>query len=165
MNVRRFGHGLFVLVVCLATATRAVLAQGEAAIHGTVTARADGSALPGASCRTPGRRVTCADADNDRADGHFAFPRLVPADYVLIVTHADFSEQRYRLSLKPREVYNLEVALALGRCRNQSTSPRTVTSVGALAWFDVSHAKQARGDPADAAHESAGRDCHVPRPA
>jgi len=32
---------------------------------------------------------------------------------VLIVTHADFGEQRYQLSLKPREEYNLEVALTL----------------------------------------------------
>jgi outer membrane receptor protein involved in Fe transport len=47
------------------------------------------------------------------ADGHFVFPRLVPTDYVLSITHPNFRDQRYRLRLKPREVYNLEAALVL----------------------------------------------------
>ena len=47
------------------------------------------------------------------AEGQFAFPRLVPGDYILAVTLAGFQDERYRLSLKPREVQTLEVTLAL----------------------------------------------------
>jgi hypothetical protein len=42
-------------------------------------------------------------------EGHFSFPRLVPGDYVLTVTHASFQDEQYRLSLKLREVQALEV--------------------------------------------------------
>jgi outer membrane receptor protein involved in Fe transport len=52
------------------------------------------------------------------SDGHFAFPRLVPGDYALTVTHASFQQERYQLSLKPREVQNLELALALGQVQD-----------------------------------------------
>src|SRR5688572_4276410 len=112
MNVRLVVRSLFVLGVCLAVAPR-VSAQGEAAIHGTVTARADGSALAGAIVQLEGAALPVPVQATTSADGHFAFARLAPADYVLIVTRTDFSEQRYRISLKPRETYNLEVALAL----------------------------------------------------
>jgi len=94
------------------TASR-VLAQGEAAIHGTVTARADGSAVPGAAVQLQSGALAAAMKTTTAADGQFVFSRLAPADYVLIVTHAGFGEQRYQLSLKPREEYNLEVALTL----------------------------------------------------
>jgi outer membrane receptor protein involved in Fe transport len=46
-------------------------------------------------------------------DGHFAFPSLVATDYVLVVSGEGFREQRYQLSLRPREVLNLDVALEL----------------------------------------------------
>jgi len=112
MIIRRFGQGLSVLVVCLVTATR-VWAQGEAAIHGTVMARADGSALPGAIVELQGGASLAPMKVTTSADGQFAFVRLAPGDYLLTVGHANFSEQRYRLSLKPREAYNLEAALVL----------------------------------------------------
>jgi outer membrane receptor protein involved in Fe transport len=111
MNVRRVAHCL-VLVVCLVTTTR-VLAQGEAAIHGTVTARADGSLLPGAIVKLQGAALPTPLQATTGADGRFVFARLAPADYMLTVAHADFSEQRYRLSLKPREAYTLGAALVL----------------------------------------------------
>ena len=89
------------------------MAQGESAIHGTVKARADGSALPGAIVELQGAAVSSAMKTTTTTDGHFAFPRLVPGDYMLTVTHASFQDERYRLSLKPREVQTLELALAL----------------------------------------------------
>ena len=112
MQIRLVVRWFSVLVVCFVTTSR-VLAQGEAAIHGTVTARADGSAVPGAIVQLQGAGLATPLNATSGADGHFVFARLAPADYVLTVTRADFSEQRYRLSLKPRETYNLDVALVL----------------------------------------------------
>ena len=112
MNVRLVGRCVCVLVVCVGAVTSA-WAQGEAVIHGTVTARADGSALPGATVTLQGDILPVSLTSPTAADGHFAFPRLVAADYVLIVSGEGFREQRYQLSLRPREVLNLEVALDL----------------------------------------------------
>ncbi len=112
MNVRLVVRCCFVLAVCVLTAGR-VLAQGEAAIHGTVSAKADGSAVAGAIVQLQGGLLAVAMKTTTAPDGQFVFSRLAPADYMLIVTHADFGEQRYQLSLKPREEYNLEVALTL----------------------------------------------------
>src|SRR5262245_51285707 len=103
MSLRLFVRGRLVLGQSVPTACR-VLAQ-EAASHGTVTARADGSAVPGAAVQLQGGALPVAIKTTTAADGQFAFTRLAPADYVLIVTHADFGEQRYQLSLKPREEY------------------------------------------------------------
>jgi outer membrane receptor protein involved in Fe transport len=112
MNVRLVVRCLAVLVVCLGATSR-LFAQGEAAVHGTVTARADGSTLPGAVVELRGAALLAPLTVTTAADGHFAFPRLVPADYVLTVSHASFREQRYRLTLKPRDVHNVDVAMAL----------------------------------------------------
>lgn len=103
---------LFGIATALSIAAPA-LAQGEGAIHGTVTARADGSALPGALVDLQGSALPAPLRMTTPTDGHFAFPRLVPGDYVLTITHPSFQEDRYRLSVKPREVYNLRSALAL----------------------------------------------------
>jgi outer membrane receptor protein involved in Fe transport len=112
MNVRFVGRSLGVLVVCLGAATHS-FAQGEAAVHGTVSARADGSAIPGASAELQSPVLSAPVTATTSAGGHFSFPRLVPADYLLVVTHLNFQEQRYRLSLEPREVLNLQVELVL----------------------------------------------------
>ncbi len=103
---------LFVIGTVLGAATPS-LAQGEGAIHGTVTARADGSALPGTVVELQGAALSAPMKTTTTPDGHFAFTRLVPGDYALTITHASFKEERYRLSLKPREVQNLELALVL----------------------------------------------------
>src|SRR5689334_4141913 len=108
MSFRLVVRCCLVLAVCVLTSNR-VLAQGDAAIHGTVTARADGSAVAGAIVQLQGSALPMAMRTTTAADGQFVFSRLAPADYVLIVTHADFGEQRYKVSLKPREEYNLEV--------------------------------------------------------
>ena len=88
-------------------------AQGESAIHGIVKARADGSALPGAVVELQGDALSSAMTTTTTVEGQFAFLRLVPGDYMLTVTLASFQDERYRLSLKPREVQTLELALAL----------------------------------------------------
>jgi hypothetical protein len=88
MIVRRVGRCLCVLLVYLLTASR-VLAQGEAAVHGTVTASADGSAVPGAIVQLPGSGLPVVMKTTTTANGQFVFARLAPAEYVLTVTHAD----------------------------------------------------------------------------
>jgi outer membrane receptor protein involved in Fe transport len=103
---------LFVIAIVLGLASPS-LAQGESAIHGIVMAKADGSALPGAVVELQGAVLTAPMTTTTTTDGHFAFLRLVPGDYALTITHASFQEERYRLSLKPREVHNLELALVL----------------------------------------------------
>ena len=47
------------------------------------------------------------------SDGHFGFQRLTAGDYVLIAIHGNFREQRYRLTLKPRETVAVTIQLSL----------------------------------------------------
>ena len=107
---------LFVIVlfaIALASSATSAVAQTDGVITGSVTADADGSVVSGAVVELQsGERVTPLQATTG-ADGHFAFPRLVSGDYVLTVAHNSFQEKRYRLSLKPREVQNVNVAMAL----------------------------------------------------
>ena len=112
MHQKLFKVVLFVIAIALSAAAPA-RAQGEGAIHGTVTAQADRSALPGAILELQSAALPAPLKTTTSTDGHFAFPRLVPGDYVLTITHASFREERHRLSLKPREVQNLEFALGL----------------------------------------------------
>jgi outer membrane receptor protein involved in Fe transport len=112
MRQEVFGVVLFVIAIALGAAAPA-LAQGEGAIHGTVTAQEDRSALPGAILELQSGALPAPLKATTSADGHFAFARLVPGDYMLTITHASFREERHRLALKPREVQNLEFALGL----------------------------------------------------
>ncbi len=88
-------------------------AQGEGALHGAVFAEADGSALPDAGIRLQGLTVPVSLQTTTGDDGHFGFQRLIPGDYLLIVSRNDFMEGRVRFTLKPREVKNLTVGLSL----------------------------------------------------
>lgn len=112
MHQRSFVVACVMSAVVLGAA-RTSLAQGEGAIHGIVTAQADGSALPGADVELQSPSLTAPVTATTPANGQFAFPRLPPGDYTLAVTHRDFQERRYRLTLKPREVQNLDLALIL----------------------------------------------------
>jgi outer membrane receptor protein involved in Fe transport len=112
MNRQLFMVVCVVTTVVLGVATPS-LAQGEGAIHGTVTARADGSALPGATVELQGAALSAPAKTTTTPDGHFSFPRLVPGDYTLTITHAGFQGEHYQLSLKPREVQNLELRMDL----------------------------------------------------
>jgi outer membrane receptor protein involved in Fe transport len=112
MHQRLLVVALFLAVSALGAASPA-LAQGEGAIHGTVTAQADGSTVSGAVAELQGPALPAPLRVETATDGRFAFTRLVSGDYVLTVAHGTFQERRYQLSLKPRDVYTLEAALAL----------------------------------------------------
>ena len=105
--------GVLLVIVIILGAAVPTSAQGESAIHGIVKARADGSALPGAVVEIQGAALSSATTTTTTAEGQFAFLRLVPGEYTLTVTLANFQDERYRLSLKPREVQTLNVTLAL----------------------------------------------------
>ena len=111
--MRKLFAGVWLAIVLILGAAVPTSAQGESAIHGNVTARADGSALAGAVVQLQGGAVSSAMTTTTTVEGQFAFLRLVPGDYVLTVALANFQDERYRLSLKPREVQTLSVALAL----------------------------------------------------
>jgi outer membrane receptor protein involved in Fe transport len=111
--MRKLLTAVSLAIVLILGAAVPASAQGESAIHGIVKARADGSALPGTLVELQGDAVSSVMTLTTTADGQFAFLRLVPGEYMLTVTHANFQDERYRLSLKPREVQTLELALAL----------------------------------------------------
>ncbi|MBI4479861.1 MAG: TonB-dependent receptor [Acidobacteria bacterium] len=100
---------LSALVIIPATA----LAQGDGAIHGEVVAQADGSPVPGAVIQLTAAALPKSLETISAEDGHFGFQRLVPGDYELTVSHENFQSARYQLVLKPREVQNLTLSLAL----------------------------------------------------
>src|SRR5687767_290775 len=82
----------------------AALAQGEGAVLGVVVANADGSPIPDATIALQGAALPAPIEARTGLDGHFSFQRLVPGDYLLTVRHGSFLEERYKLTLKPREI-------------------------------------------------------------
>jgi outer membrane receptor protein involved in Fe transport len=95
------------LVPCVA------FAQNDAAIHGVIAAQADHSLLPNADIEISNRSGVAplrAKSDND---GRFSFQRLIPGTYTLKVSREGFQQRDVELSLKPREVQNLTVELAV----------------------------------------------------
>ena len=111
MHRRLFGTMLF--VIGLASSATPALAQTDGVIRGAVTADADGSVVSGAIVELQSGTLPAPLQVTTSADGHFAFPRLVSGDYILTITHTSFQEKRYRLSLKPREVQNVDVVMTL----------------------------------------------------
>jgi outer membrane receptor protein involved in Fe transport len=88
-------------------------AQAEGAIQGVVIAAADQSGVPNTTVRLEGPAENGSRQVVTEADGRFGFQRLTPGDYVLVVEHANFAETRSALTLRPREVRNVILELAL----------------------------------------------------
>ena len=105
-------------------------AQGEGAIHGAVIAQADRSALPNADVWLEGPTLPEPLRTTTGDDGHFGFQRLVPGQYSLVAGHADFLEERTHFWLKPREVKNITLQLAL---RPLSETVEVTTEAEAIA--------------------------------
>ncbi|MBI4464379.1 MAG: TonB-dependent receptor, partial [Acidobacteria bacterium] len=98
--------------VFLSMAPRAQ-AQGEGALHGVVVAKADGSALPDTAVKLEGVSIPATLQTTTADDGHFGFQRLIPGDYMLVVSRQDFAEEKIPFTLKPREVKNITAELSL----------------------------------------------------
>jgi outer membrane receptor protein involved in Fe transport len=88
-------------------------AQGEGAIHGIVIAQADRSTLANSAIRLEGLSFSFSMNALTGPDGHFGFQRLIPGEYLLAASRPDFVEERIRFTLKPREVRNITLELAL----------------------------------------------------
>ena len=141
--MRKLFIAVSIAIVLILGAVVPARAQGESAIHGIVKARADGSALPGAVVELQGVALSSAMTTTTTTEGQFAFPRLVPGDYMLTVTHASFQDERYRLSLKPREVQTLELALGLAAGSGIGAGRSGRHSVCVLSGVDASHCRTA----------------------
>ena len=102
---------LFVLGICPLASL--LYAQGEGAIQGYVVAAAGQSGLPDATVRLEGPPGAGSRQAVTEADGHFGFQRLAPGEYLVVATHANFTETRNRFTLRPREVQNVTLELAL----------------------------------------------------
>src|SRR5213592_4456296 len=87
--------------------------QSESAIYGTVTAKADGSALPNTKMRLESPATSTVLTTTTTADGRFTFQGLVPGQYTLVASHDDFQDQTFQLTLKPREVQNITMQIPL----------------------------------------------------
>ena len=112
MNMKSFLVRL-VLLSALSSWIPALHAQDGGAIHGAVLAKADGSAILGATVRLEGITVPVSLTARSAGDGHFGFQRLVAGEYSLMVEHPNFLGERVRFTLKPRELLNLTLQLAL----------------------------------------------------
>jgi outer membrane receptor protein involved in Fe transport len=91
----------------------ALLAQADGAIHGVVVALADGSVLPGVRIELRGEPPLPSIEADTGPDGRFVFPRLIPGDYLLSAHHQDFAVVQYRVTLRPREVRNIDIEMTL----------------------------------------------------
>jgi outer membrane receptor protein involved in Fe transport len=100
-------------IIGVLTSPNRLHAQGEGAIHGIVIAQADRSTLPNAAIRIEGLSLSFSANAVTGPDGHFGFQRLFPGEYLLTAARPDFREERIRFTLKPREVRNLTLELAL----------------------------------------------------
>jgi hypothetical protein len=87
------------------------LAQGEATLRGQVIAAANGAVLPGVTVTLEPR----PDGDPVRAvtdmAGRFAFQRVSPGEYAVSTAPDGFAPEQLRLTLEPREIGTVTIAL------------------------------------------------------
>src|SRR5262245_32329662 len=88
-------------------------AQSDQAIHGVVIAKADQTTLPDTLVRLEGPTLPVPLQTTTGPDGHFAFQRIIPGDYILTLVHNNFSDERLQFTLKPRELKNLTVEMTI----------------------------------------------------
>jgi hypothetical protein len=103
--------GLWVFALILVVSAAPASAQNEAILRGQLVAQADGSALAQGTITlrsTTGSLETGVDAG-----GRFVFSRVTPGAYVLTAASQGFAERQVSISLAPRDVQSVTLALAL----------------------------------------------------
>ncbi|PYS39462.1 MAG: hypothetical protein DMG14_13920, partial [Acidobacteria bacterium] len=122
-------------VECLMAAMCGVLicasfgfAQSDAAIRGSVTAKADNSLLPDVEIRLESPLLAEPLGTKSGDNGQFAFQRLVPGPYMIRASREGFQEQTIQLTLKPREIQNITLELSL-RGIEQSVEVHAITGL------------------------------------
>src|SRR5262245_9995806 len=89
------------------------LGQSDGVIRGVVTASADQSLLPGVEIEILSPALPTPLRTKTADDGSFSFQRLVPEVYTVRATRDGFQQQQIQLSVKPREIQNITVELAV----------------------------------------------------
>ena len=103
------------MLIALGALVAPAAAQSDAILQGQVIATADRSALPGATVMlqaTAGHEPREATTD---ADGRFVFPQVAPEQYVVSVAIGGFARRQIVVTIEPREVRVLSVALGVAR--------------------------------------------------
>src|SRR5688572_2391149 len=135
-----------ILIVLFLIACAGVLyGQSEATLRGVVKARVDGSAVPGASVRLEGASPLETVAGTD---GAFAFPRVTPGVYTVVVSHTGFAPERQQVTLRPREVATTALELSV-QGLTQSVDVRTsMNAVGTIPNSTVLQSEEVERLPA-----------------
>ena len=100
----------------------------DAAIRGSVTAKADNSLLPDVEIRLESPLLAEPLGTKSGDNGQFAFQRLVPGPYMIRASREGFQEQTIQLTLKPREIQNITLELSL-RGIEQSVEVHAITGL------------------------------------
>ena len=99
--------------------------QSEATLRGAVKTKADGTAISNASIKLEGGSPL---ETTSSTDGTFAFQRVTPGVYTVLVLHPGFASDRQQVILRPREVASLVLELSL-QGLEQSVEVRTSRDV------------------------------------
>jgi outer membrane receptor protein involved in Fe transport len=102
-----------ILLIALCAVSPLAMAQSDGSVQGTIVAEADRSAIPDVRVVLAGDTLRQPAEARSDSDGNFAFSRLLPGDYRLTATRANFKTEEYRLTLRPREARNLTIQLAV----------------------------------------------------
>jgi hypothetical protein len=90
-------------------------AQSEGAVRGQVVAAADGSALPGASVTLTAASTGVTLRATSDAAGRFVFTPVTAGQYLISASFEGFAPRELRLSIEPREIGAVTLALDVGR--------------------------------------------------
>jgi len=103
------------LLIALGALVAPAAGQSGAIVQGQVLAAADRSALPGATVTLrAGARSALSETVTD-ADGRFVFAQVPPDTYVVSVAIDGFEPQQLTVTIEPREVRALSLALDVAR--------------------------------------------------
>src|SRR5262249_890861 len=103
-----------ILITLIASAAPAA-AQSDAIVQGQVTAALDRSVLPGATVTLQPVAGGAPKETTTDAAGRFALSQVAPERYVVSVAMDGFESRQYEVTMEPREVRTLSVALAVAR--------------------------------------------------
>jgi outer membrane receptor for ferrienterochelin and colicins len=105
--------GWVTVVIALVLLASPASAQSEAIVRGRASAAADGSPLSSATATLTSSETGASWRSGTEATGEFAFSRIAPGDYLLSVTSDGFAPRIVRLTLAPREVRTVSLALEI----------------------------------------------------
>ena len=103
------------VLIALGALVGPAAAQSDAIVQGQVIAAADGSALPGATVMLQAGAGRGPRESTTDSAGRFTFAQVAPDQYVVSVAIDGFEPRRIVLTVEPREVRVLSLALDIAR--------------------------------------------------